>query len=59
MPIVNILMHKGRTQAQKDALIREVTDAVVRTVGVKPESVQIIIQDVEKSDWGVAGKNSA
>ena len=55
MPVIRVEMFKGRTPEQKSALVREVTDAFVRTAGGTPEAVQIVITDVEKSDWAVAG----
>ncbi len=57
MPVVQIWMHKGRTKEQKDALIREITSALERTCNAKPESTNVIVVDVEKSDWGVNGKS--
>lgn len=56
MPVIRVEMFKGRTPEQKQAMVREVTDAFVRTAGGTPESVHIVITDVEKSDWAVAGK---
>jgi 4-oxalocrotonate tautomerase len=55
MPIIRVEMFKGRTRDQKRALVKEVTEAFLRTCGGTPESVQIVIVDVEKSDWGAAG----
>jgi 4-oxalocrotonate tautomerase len=55
MPIIRVEMFKGRTQEQKRALVRELTEAFLRTCGGKPESVDVLITDVEKSDWSVAG----
>jgi 4-oxalocrotonate tautomerase len=48
-------MFKGRTREQKRALARELTDAFVRVAGGKPESVTIVLKDVDKEDWAVAG----
>lgn len=56
MPVIRVEMFKGRTSEQKKALVKEVTDAFVRTAGGTPESVHIIITDIEPSDWAVAGK---
>lgn len=55
MPYVKIEMFTGRTREQKAALVRAVTDAFVAHAGSKPEDVQIVIQDVAKSDWATAG----
>lgn len=55
MPVIRVEMHAGRTPDQKRALVRELTEAFNRTCGGTPEAVQIIISDVEKSDWASAG----
>jgi 4-oxalocrotonate tautomerase len=45
MPSVTIVLKEGRTVEQKRALVKEVTDAIVRTVNAKPEAVHIVIHD--------------
>ncbi len=55
MPIIRVEMFKGRTREQKRALVKELTDAFVRTCGGKPDALQIVIADVEKEDWGAGG----
>jgi 4-oxalocrotonate tautomerase len=37
MPYVNIQITSGATRAQKAQLVQEVTDALVRILGKKPE----------------------
>lgn len=46
----------SRTPEQKENLIKEVTDAVVRTTGAKKEAVTIIISDMKKEDYGHGGE---
>jgi 4-oxalocrotonate tautomerase len=55
MPIIRVEMFKGRSREQKRALVRELTETFVRVAGGKPESVTIILQDIDKEDWGSAG----
>ena len=55
MPIVNINLIEGRTLEQKRALVKEVTEAICRTVNVTPDHVRIILQDMAKHDYAVAG----
>lgn len=55
MPIIRVEMFTGRSRDQKRALVKELTESFVSTCGGKPESVQIILLDVEKEDWGVGG----
>ena len=37
MPIIQVHLLEGRTTDQKRALVTSVTDAVVKSLGVKPE----------------------
>ena len=55
MPIVQITLLEGRTDAQKRAMYREVTDALERTLGAPRESVRIMIHDIPRGDFAVAG----
>jgi len=59
MPVVRIDLWEGRTLEQKDALIRGVTEAVCASIRVKPEDVIVILNEVHKDHWGVAGKRSS
>ncbi|MBB3231526.1 2-hydroxymuconate tautomerase [Halomonas stenophila] len=55
MPIVNIQLIEGRSDAQKEALIEKVTAACVETVDCTPESVRVVLADIAPQDFGVAG----
>ncbi len=55
MPIIRVEMFKGRTREQKRALARELTEAFVRACGGQPEAVTVVLCDVDKQDWAVAG----
>ncbi|HWK43876.1 MAG TPA: tautomerase family protein [Stellaceae bacterium] len=56
MPIVKVELLAGRTREQKAAAAREITAAIERSLGVKPENTMVLFQDIEKSDWATAGK---
>lgn len=56
MPIIRVEMFKGRSIEQKRAIVRDLTDAFVGAAGGNPAGVQVIITDVEKSDWGTGGE---
>jgi 4-oxalocrotonate tautomerase len=56
MPIIQVHMFEGRTVDQKRKLVAEMTDAVIKSIGVKPEDVRIIIQDMAKYDYSIGGK---
>jgi 4-oxalocrotonate tautomerase len=57
--MIHVEMFKGRTREQKRALVRELTDAFVRSCGGKPESVWVVIRDVDPEDWGAGGALAA
>ena len=56
MPIIRVEMFSGRTPEQKKAMVKELTDAFVRTAGGKPEAVHVVVSDVDKDHWAVAGE---
>lgn len=51
MPHVIIKMYAGRAEAQKQALAREMTQAVTNTLGYGPDAVSVSIEDVAPQDW--------
>jgi 4-oxalocrotonate tautomerase len=55
MPIIHVHMFEGRTLDQKRKLVAAMTDAVVKTLDSKPETVQILLHENSKSDVSVAG----
>jgi 4-oxalocrotonate tautomerase len=55
MPVVTIQMWTGRTSAQKKKLVRAITDAMVQHADAKPTNLHVIIQEVPKENWALAG----
>jgi 4-oxalocrotonate tautomerase len=55
MPIIHVHMFEGRTLDQKRKLVSAMTDAVVKSLEAKPETVRILLHDMSKSDMSVAG----
>jgi len=55
MPVIKIELAKGRTIAQKREMVKLITDAVVKTVGVKSENVWIIINEFEPDNFSSGG----
>lgn len=55
MPIVRIELWEGRTIEQKEMLITEVSEAVSSALKIPPEEVFVLLYDVPKSHWGIAG----
>ena len=56
MPYVNVRITKdGVTPEQKAAIVREITDTLVRVLGKKPEHTHVIIDEIDPENWGYAG----
>jgi len=56
MPIVTVDALEGRTVEQKRGLVKDITEAVMKNFDVGPEAVTVIIRDMEKKNFGKAGK---
>ncbi len=56
MPLIRVEMFEGRTDDQKKAMCKEVTDAFLKTCGGTPESVTIIIDETKSEHWAVGGQ---
>ncbi len=59
MPMLQVAIMEGRTPAQKEELISRLTTTVTETLSVKPESVRILIQELPRANWGIAGQSVA
>jgi 4-oxalocrotonate tautomerase len=55
MPVVTVQMWTGRSREQKRNLVRAITDAMVQHAGAKPTNLHVILQEVPKEDWALAG----
>ena len=55
MPVVTVQMWTGRTPSQKRALAKAITEAMVKHADCKPTNLHVIIQEVPKEDWALAG----
>lgn len=55
MPIIQFNLLEGRTIEQKRTLAKRVTETVVEVLGVKPESVRILVHEMGPYDFSVAG----
>jgi 4-oxalocrotonate tautomerase len=56
MPTLRVELMEGRTVEQKKALVQALTQAVVDTLGSKPESVDILLYDIKRHDWATGGQ---
>ena len=58
MPFAQVYILEGRTDEQKRAVIEKVTQALVEAVGAPKENVRVLIHDVPKENWGIAGESA-
>lgn len=56
MPFIQISLIEGRTAEEKAALIKEVSEAAMRTVNATPENTRVVIYEVTADEWGVGGQ---
>ena len=59
MPIIEMHLSEGRTAEQKRRVATAVTEAVTRAMGVKSESVRILITEHANEEFFVAGETLA
>jgi 4-oxalocrotonate tautomerase family enzyme len=58
MPVVEVNMWEGRSVAQKEKLIKSISNAFEEN-GVAPEHLTIIIHDIPKTNWGMRGQQAS
>lgn len=55
MPRITIQMFEGRTQDQKRAICKRITQVMCEEAGVKPDAVTIVIDEMSKGNYAKAG----
>lgn len=58
MPVITVQIARRAepvTREQKQALAAGLTEVVVRVLGKRPESVQLILQEVDADHWAEGG----
>jgi len=58
MPIAQLYIMEGRSDAQKERLIESVTESIATSLDVSIESVRVIITEMPKQHFGIAGKSA-
>ncbi|MDY6841943.1 MAG: 2-hydroxymuconate tautomerase [Pseudomonadota bacterium] len=58
MPVAQINILEGRSDEQKETLIREVSEAISRSLGAPVENVRIIITEMPKQHFGIGGQSA-
>lgn len=58
MPLVHITLLEGRTEEQKRAALTEVTHALERTLGARPEQIRVWFTELKNTDFAIGGKTA-
>lgn len=56
MPQMHVYLFEGRTLEQKRKLVANLTEAVVKSLDVKPEAVRITLIETKKEHTAVGGQ---
>lgn len=55
MPIINVKLLEGRSDDQLKDLVTEVTNAVEKTTSANRDAIHVIVEEMKKNHYGVAG----
>ena len=55
MPTIRVEMFEGRTPEQKKEFFKAITEVACKTLGGKPEGVDVLIYELKKTDWATGG----
>lgn len=58
MPIIQVNMMEGRSDEQKENLIAALTEAAVKALDAPQESVRVMINEMPKQHFGIAGQSA-
>ena len=56
MPTFHIELFEGRSVEQKRQFVEAITKATCESLGVEPNSVDIILTDVKRENWATGGR---
>jgi 4-oxalocrotonate tautomerase len=56
MPIITIKLFEGRSNEVKREYAKAITEAAIKILGAEPDDVDVLYEDIKKSDWATAGK---
>ena len=55
MPTIRVELFAGRTLEQKRALAQALTEACQKTLGSRPEGVDVVFYEIPAHDWVTGG----
>ncbi|MGO1500307.1 MAG: 2-hydroxymuconate tautomerase [Marinobacter sp.] len=58
MPIAQLYIIEGRSDEQKETLIREVSEAMSRSLDAPIERIRVLITEMPKQHFGIAGQSA-
>ncbi|WP_338469324.1 4-oxalocrotonate tautomerase [Niallia sp. XMNu-256] len=56
MPLIQINIMEGRPPEKVTELIANVTDTVSETLNAPKENVRVLVTEMPKTHWGIAGR---
>lgn len=59
MPNVEISLAQGRSDRQIRDLIAAVHEAVLRTVGTRPEHIRVLVREIPPAHWATGNQTIA
>lgn len=59
MPIIDVTLLEGRCAADKNRLITELTDGAERALKAPRDTIRVIIREVPRENFAVAGVTKA
>ena len=55
MPLIQVNILEGRPPEKVKELIENITDTVSETLGAPKQSVRVLVTEMPKTHWGIAG----
>ena len=55
MPLINVQIMEGRPPEKVTELIQNLTNTVQETLNAPRESIRVIVTEIPKTHWGIAG----
>lgn len=59
MILLKLTIVEGRTAEQKARVIRRISEAAARHFGRDLDEVRLLITEIPKTNWGIAGRSMA
>jgi len=56
MPFVSVRLAGPATKEQKQRVIAEMTDVLVRVLDKNPATTMVVIEELDTDNWGIGGE---